>query len=74
MTVPACRSHRGVGCAHVEKPPLVILYLRGPIFSIVSPKNITAVSCPAIGGGAAIAPGRAACGLCGFTVAMPVAL
>ena len=39
MTVPASRSQRGVGCTQVEKPPLVILYFFGPIFSIVSPKK-----------------------------------
>ena len=38
-TVPACRSQRGVGWTQVVKPPLVILYFFGPIFSIVSPKK-----------------------------------
>ena len=38
-TVSACRSQRGVGCTHVVKPPFVILYFFGPIFSTVSPKK-----------------------------------
>ncbi len=37
--VEALKCHRGVGCTQVEKPPLVILYFRGPIFSMVSPKK-----------------------------------
>ena len=57
---------------HVEKPPLVILYFFGPIFSIVSPKNSTTFSCPA-NVGAETCPGRGVCA-CGFTDAMPHAL
>ncbi len=57
----------------VEKPPLVILYFFGAIFSIFSPKKITTVSCPTTGGGA-MAPARAGCGLGGLTVEKPVAL
>ena len=30
---------RGVGCTQVVKPPFVILYFLGPIFSMVSPKK-----------------------------------
>ena len=70
--MPAFRSQRGVGWTHVEKPPFVILYFFGPIFSIFSPKNYTTVSWPAIGGGA-IPPGLAVGGG-GFTDASPHAL
>ena len=69
--MPAWRSQRGVGCTHVEKPPLVILYFFGPIFSIFSPKKYTTFSWTLVG--AAIVPGRAACG-CAFTVERPHAL
>src|ERR1041385_5323465 len=72
MTVSALRSHRGVGCTQVEKPPFLILYFRGPSFSIDSPKKYTTVSCPGIGGGAH-PPGRTGC-FGGFTVEMPEAL
>src|SRR5437764_6943923 len=74
MTVLALRFQRGVGCTHVENPPFEIRYLRGPIFSMVSPKKYTTVSWFATGGGGAMAPGRGGGGLCGFTIAMPVAL
>jgi hypothetical protein len=37
--VLAVRFQRGVGCRHVVKPPLVILYFFGPIFSTTSPKK-----------------------------------
>ena len=36
-TVLDVSCQRGVGCTQVVKPPLVIWYLRGPSFSIVSP-------------------------------------
>src|SRR4029078_7255626 len=60
MIVLALMSQRGVGCTQAEKPPLVILYFFGPIFSTVSPKKYTIVSWPpAICGTAR--PGRGAC-------------
>ena len=68
----ACRSHRGVGCTQVEKPPFVILYFFGATFSITSPKKYTDVSSPVTGGGA-MAPGRAV-GFGGLIVEMPYAL
>ena len=71
--MPACRSQRGVGCTQVEKPPLVIRYFFGPIFSIFSPKKMTTVSWPTTGGGA-MAPARGGCAFGGFTVEKPVAL
>ena len=58
--MPACSSQRGVGCTHVVKPPFVIRYFFGPIFSTVSPKKYTSVSWLPRGGGAS-APGRACC-------------
>ncbi len=44
ITVDEWSSQRGVGCTQVVKPPLVILYFLGPVFSIVSPKKYTSVS------------------------------
>ena len=39
VTVPATISQRGVGWTQVVKPPLVMRYVVGPIFSIVSPQK-----------------------------------
>ena len=61
---------RGVGCTQVVKPPLVILYFFGPIFSIVSPWKYTSVSWFDTVG-SAIAPGR---GTSGLMLAKPTAL
>ena len=36
-TVPEVSDQRGVGCTHVVKPPLVILYFSRPTFSSVLP-------------------------------------
>ncbi len=35
MALPLTISQRGVGCTQVVKPPFVMRYLSGPIFSIV---------------------------------------
>ncbi len=65
----ACKSHRGVGWTHVVKPPLVMVYFFGAIFSTVSPKKYTSVSSPAVGGRSA--PGAAGAWRGGRMLAIP---